>query len=93
MRFVYLAAALCAFALIDLGAARPAAAQYSTMSCAALWHERNSIYAERGYCFKTPRAIAVFGERCYPPHGRLTPDEKQLVDTIKMWEARKGCGD
>ena len=30
-------------------------------SCQALWVERNSYYKEAGYCFKTERAIAYFG--------------------------------
>ncbi|MBP0651364.1 YARHG domain-containing protein, partial [Mycobacterium tuberculosis] len=32
----------------------PVAAQnYWQMSCQQLWHERNSYYKARGYCFKT----------------------------------------
>jgi len=30
-------------------------------SCAQLWYERNSYYKQAGYCFKTARAISVFG--------------------------------
>ncbi len=29
--------------------------------CDELWAERNAVYAEAGYCFKTPRAIRAFG--------------------------------
>ena len=29
--------------------------------CQALWVERNSYYKQAGYCFKTARAIAWFG--------------------------------
>ncbi len=48
--FLALAAAL-------LGAA-PARAQYP---CDALWAERNAVYKEAGYCFRTTRAIRAFG--------------------------------
>lgn len=35
----------------------PALAQ----SCSRLWSERNAIYKDAGYCFKTSRAIRTFG--------------------------------
>ncbi|MDI4663340.1 YARHG domain-containing protein [Xanthobacter autotrophicus] len=63
----------------------------SELSCRALWYQRNAVYAERGYCFKTADAIATFGERCFPPYGQLTPSQQRYVDEVKMWEARKGC--
>ncbi|WP_271166811.1 YARHG domain-containing protein [Hansschlegelia plantiphila] len=44
----------CALALL----ASPAVSQ---SICADLWRERNSIYRNAGYCFKTPRAIRAFG--------------------------------
>ena len=31
--------------------------------CQELWVERNQIYADKGYCFKTERAIRYFGNR------------------------------
>jgi Novel STAND NTPase 1/YARHG domain len=34
---------------------------YEIKDCNALWVARNSIYKARGYCFRTPRAIAYFG--------------------------------
>lgn len=40
-----------------LFAAGPAAAQ----SCEDLWYERNEIYKNAGYCFRTQRGIAAFG--------------------------------
>jgi hypothetical protein len=42
---------------IAIGSAGFASAQ----SCGELWYARNSIYKEFGYCFKTQRAIATFG--------------------------------
>jgi hypothetical protein len=64
---------------------------YRYMSCYELWYERNAIFARKGYCFRTRRAIREFGRRCYPPYGELSPWEEDIVDEIKYWERRKGC--
>src|SRR6478736_4490831 len=39
------------------------AAAAQTPSCDRAWEERNAIYKDAGYCFKTPKAIAAFGNR------------------------------
>jgi hypothetical protein len=62
-----------------------------TMSCNQLWYARNSIFAEKGKCFKTQRAIAAFGPRCHPPYGDLTQSEKIRVSEISYWEGQAGC--
>ena len=31
-------------------------------SCGDLWYERNAIYKDAGYCFKTARGIRAFGD-------------------------------
>jgi len=69
----------------------PARAQIGDYSCEALWHERNSIYARHGYCFKTDRAIAEFGPGCFPPYGRLSGRDADRVNEIQYWERRKDC--
>jgi hypothetical protein len=61
------------------------------MSCDNLWNARNRIYAEAGKCFKTEKAIATFGARCYPPYGELSREEKARVSEIMYWEEQKGC--
>jgi hypothetical protein len=61
------------------------------MSCGELWYARNAIYARRGYCFKTDRAIQTFGAGCFPPYGQLGGWEKSRVDDLQYWERRKGC--
>lgn len=43
---------------ITLCLASPALAAFP---CDELWAERNAVYAEAGYCFKTARAIQEFG--------------------------------
>lgn len=68
-----------------------AGAPFSEYSCRELWHERNGIYANKGYCFETDEAIAVFGRRCYPPFGELNAAERRTVDEIRYWEQVKGC--
>ena len=67
----------------------PALAQ----SCDQLWHARNSIFAAAGHCFKTPRAIAVFGTRCHPPYGQLTRAQEARVNAIKAQERQLGCSE
>lgn len=64
---------------------------YYEMSCSQLWYERNVIFAERGQCFKTQRAIRTFGKRCYPPYGRLPARLKSIVAKLKRIERQKGC--
>jgi len=81
-----------ALALAGAGQTQAAAAQaLSELSCRALWYQRNAVYAEQGYCFKTSDAIATFGPRCFPPYGQLTAEQQRYVDQVKAWEARKGC--
>jgi hypothetical protein len=46
------------FALFVMSVPAPARAQ---ALCEELWAERNAVYAEAGYCFKTERAIRAFG--------------------------------
>jgi YARHG domain len=79
------------FAAIGFIPAVEAGAPLSEYSCDELWHERNSIYAGKGYCFKTARAIGVFGRGCFPPYGRLSGWESDRVAAIESWEYRKGC--
>ena len=70
----------------------PATAQgYGSLSCGQLWYERNKVFAEYGYCFKTDQAINAFGRACFPPYGRLPPHAQSVVNEIIAWERRKGC--
>jgi YARHG domain-containing protein len=59
--------------------------------CEQLWLERNQIFADAGYCFKTERAIRVFGRNCVPPYGRLSGNAQARVDNIQRQERRNGC--
>ena len=84
--------ALLASVSVWFGAADIARAQsYNSMSCGQLWYARNSIYAAKGYCFKSQQAINVFGRGCFPPYGKLSRSEQREVDLIRRVEAARGC--
>ena len=61
------------------------------MVCEDLWRERNTIFAIKGYCFKSERARAAFGEGCFQPFGKLSADERARVNAIRQQEAANGC--
>lgn len=67
----------------------------STLSCDALWTVRNSIYHERGYCFRTERAQESFSnEGCYVTDAnalRFNSYERTNVSRIVSVEKAKGC--
>jgi len=85
--------------LVLLGWAAAARAQnsYWDYSCEQLWQERNGIYKGAGYCFKTARAIAVFGNSgCqYDAMGDvpLSKGDQDAIAMIQRVERSKGCGD
>jgi len=63
--------------------------------CHRLWVERNQIYKDYGYCFKTERAIRYFGNRgCrydYQGDIQLSPRDQARVDRIQAEERDYGC--
>jgi hypothetical protein len=69
--------------------------ELSSMSCGDLWYRRNAIFARNGYCFKTDRAIRVFGnEGCrFYVEGDvpMSRAEREEVEIIRAIERRKGC--
>jgi hypothetical protein len=82
-------------AAVMAGAAlAPASAQ---ASCANLWTERNRIYKDAGYCFKTARAIRVFGNAgCSFDDINdvpLSARQRAAVRDVVAQERRMGCGD
>lgn len=64
-------------------------------TCEFLYMMRNSIYKQRGYCFTTSRAIAMFGNAgCLHDSVRDAPlnrVEQANVATILSVERAKGC--
>ncbi len=67
----------------------------SAQSCQALWVERNSYYKEAGYCFKTNRAIAYFGNQgcMYDNEGSvpLSRAARVRINEIVRLERMMGC--
>ena len=64
-------------------------------NCDFLYEMRNRIYAERHYCFHTPRAIAILGNAgCLYRDVNLVPlntIERENAATILRAEQMKAC--
>ncbi len=73
----------------------PAGPALAAFPCDELWGERNAIYAEAGYCFKTQRAIAAFGRAdCRFSDIRDVPllaRDRAKIAEIVADERRSGC--
>jgi hypothetical protein len=82
---------LCLTGAITVASSGIAAAQ----SCDQLWYERNSIYKQEGYCFKTQRAIAAFGNAgcVYDVEAQvpLSPGERARIAAIVQMEQAYRC--
>ena len=65
--------------------------------CDELWGERNAVYAEAGYCFRTPRGIKAFGNAgCRFDDLREVPlsaRDRAKVNEIVRQERENGCRD
>jgi len=65
------------------------------LSCENLWHVRNRIYDEAGYCFKTARGKAAFDNSdCHvrtESRLKLSRLERNNIETIRQVERQKGC--
>lgn len=83
--------------LLVLAGGMPAFAQSapSNLFCAGLWYERNAIFRDAGYCFRTDRAIEAFGnDGCRYlaiEDVPLSRRQRAEVDRIRRWEREKGC--
>lgn len=66
-----------------------------SLNCDQLWQQRNSIFKASGYCFRTPRAIASFGNAGCKYDNildvPLAAGDRQLVDDIQRTERSKSC--
>jgi YARHG domain len=65
------------------------------MTCEEMWFVRNDIYKEKGYCFRTQRAISTFGNAgCrYDDINDvpLSANERNKIAEVTRWERIKGC--
>ena len=72
-----------------------AQAQYRGMSCDQLYFERNSIYKNAGFCFKTARAIQTFGNGgCQFDNQNdvpLSASSRSAIAAIVAQESFLGC--
>lgn len=63
--------------------------------CEALWYDRNALYKANGYCFRTPRGIAAFGNAgCLYDDVEavpLTPAERSRAVRLLGRERALGC--
>jgi YARHG domain len=57
--------------------------------CSKLWRQRNNIYADAGYCFKTTRAIREYGRDC--TGGKPSSSGMRRVRGIIAQEKACGC--
>jgi hypothetical protein len=80
--------ALAGLGMTEMLRPTPAHAQGT---CEQLWYQRNQIYADKGFCFKTERARRAFGAGCFPPYGRLSATERRTVASIQREEDELGC--
>ena len=70
----------------------PARAEFP---CDEFWGERNAVYAEAGYCFRTPRGIRAFGNaNCRHDDLAdvpLSARDRAKVAEIQRQERAAGC--
>ena len=87
MLLALLAGAVC-FTTVSIGVAR-------ADECDDLWVERNSIYKQNRYCFKTDRAIDYFGnDGCrYNSESSIPLSDRQRnrISRIVQRERNLGC--
>ena len=81
---------LALLALVSLG---PTSVE--AQSCAELWHRRNSIFKDAGYCFRTPRGVRAFGNAgcLYDDEDEvpLSDRQRRMVAQIRAMERAYGC--
>lgn len=85
MRTMFMATAILA------GLIGPATAA----GCEEAWYQRNAIYKQAGYCFRTPRAISAFGNAgCVYDSVEevpLSPRQRSAVAELRAYERANGC--
>jgi hypothetical protein len=66
----------------------------SAQTCESLWYQRNAAYKAAGYCFKTERGRAAFGNRgCAYGQSTVPLSDRQRarIAAIRRLERRLGC--
>ena len=86
---------LSGLAVLLMSSGWVSAAQAQGRVCQRLWVERNQIYADHGYCFKTQRGISYFGNQgCrydYEADVPLSARDRARISRIQAEEREYGC--
>jgi hypothetical protein len=60
--------------------------------CDDLWYERNAIYNDNGFCFKTRAGREAFDNSdCYTDAPDFTRSEQRRIDQLQRQEQDYGC--
>ena len=90
-----MAASLFGFAVMWTPLAMAGDIQGDAYACDELWQMRNTIYKSNGYCFRSPKAIAAFGNAgCLYDDESAVPvsdNDRLVLKDIRRSEARQGC--
>ena len=69
--------------------------QAAAAGCEEAWYQRNLIYKQAGYCFRTPRAISAFGNAgCRYDAVEdvpLSARQQSTVAELRGYERANGC--
>lgn len=88
---------IIAAAVLTGSVAGAMAQDYRNWSCRDLWVERNRIYKDAGYCFRTPRAISYFGNGgcSYDRQADvpLSQNQRRIIAEVTRIERYMGCAD
>jgi hypothetical protein len=82
--------------LAMLSALTLGAPAFSQALCDEMWGERNAIYFDAGYCFKTARAKTAFGDKAGCLYDRLedvplSARQRADIAAIQARERRNDC--
>lgn len=90
MRFSYVVATVSAALMTGLLASAARAD-----GCEEAWYQRNLIYKQAGYCFRTPRGIRAFGNAGCTYDAvedvPLSARQRATVSELKNYERANGC--
>lgn len=82
---------LCNVLIVSGLATMALAAPAMAASCYDLWYQRNAIFDDNGYCFKTQLGRETFDNSdCWTDYPHLSRSEQRRVDAIKREERRRG---
>lgn len=78
--------------LFALGIVAAAPSVAMAASCFDLWYERNAIYDDNGYCFRTDLALEYFDNSdCWTRKPIFSRAEQRRIDEIVAEERRRDC--